>query len=62
MILRGKQENIFKNMKGKIKMRKNELYYELLEKIFADGKKKMFCEIAKEAISQLGEGEYEEKK
>lgn len=61
MILRGKQENIFKNMKGKIKMRKNELYYELLEKIFAEGKKKMFCEIAKEAISQLGE-EYEEKK
>ena len=43
-------------------MRRNELYFNLVEKIFENGQKKEFHEIAEEAITQLGEENYDEKK
>ena len=36
-------------------MRRNELYFNLVEKIFENGQKKEFHEIAEEAITQLVE-------
>lgn len=43
-------------------MRRNELYFNLVEKIFENGQKTEFHEIAEEAITQLGEENYDEKK
>ena len=43
-------------------MRRNELYFDLVEKIFENGQKKEFHEVAEEAITQLGEESYDEKK
>ena len=43
-------------------MRRNELYFNLVEKIFENGQKKEFHEVAEEAITQLGEENYDAKK
>lgn len=55
-------ESSGREKRGNLEMRKNELYYKLIDQILSDGQVKEFCDIAQEMNSKMEEGQYDVKK